>query len=107
MAAQAASPEDAADLDEGDEEETIEELLVPEPGAERISVEAAPTAESAVEVAVPPVQNDPESASFPSPGPAPEPTSFDPAPAPAAAAPTDDSDPGAAVLSSEPKTPEH
>ena len=107
MAAQAASPEDAADLDEGDEEETLEELPVPEPGAERVSVEAAPTAESAVEVAVPPVQNDPESASFPSPGPAPEPTSFDPAPVPAAAAPTDDSDPGAAVLSSEPKTPEH
>ena len=105
--AQTAIPEDATDLDEGDEEETIEELPVAETTAERVAIEAAAAAAPAGEVAVPPVQTVPEPASFPSPGPAPEPTSFETAPQPAAAAPTDDADPAAAAPSSEPKTPEH
>ena len=92
MPAQPEIPEDSADLDESDDEETIEEL---------------PVAEPAVEPAVLPVQTVPEPPSFPSPGPAPEPTSIDPVQEPTAAAPTGESNPAAAVQSSEPKTPEH
>jgi hypothetical protein len=107
MPSQTAIPEDAADLDEGDEEETIEELPVAETTADRVAVEAAPAVGVAGDVAVQQVQTVPEPVSFPSPGPAPEPTSFDPAPEPVAAATTDDADPAAAVPSSELKTPEH
>lgn len=106
MPPQAAILEDMAELDEGDEEEPIEELSVAEPVAERVVAEVAAAAEPAIEPAVVPVQTVPEPPSFPSPGPAPEPTSFDPVPEPAATAPAEESTPAASVPSSQPKTPE-
>ncbi len=104
MPAQAGIPEDTADLDEGDDDETIEELPVAEPTAERVVAEAAHGAESPVAPALGPLRIVPEPPSFPSPGPAPEPTSFDAVPEPAVA-PAEESTPAASVESSEPKTP--
>lgn len=106
MPPQASIPEDVAELDEGDEEEAIEELPVAHAIAQDVE-EAPSTAAPAVEPPVlPVVQSVPEPLSFPSPGPAPEPATVDPPPEPAAGAPADESTPPAAVQTFEPKPPE-
>ena len=107
MPAQTAIPEEAAELDDNDDEETIEELRLSEPAAESASAEATPDAEPAIEPAVMPVLSVPEPGAFPSPGPAPETSSFDTVPDPTAAAPPEKSTPAASLQSPEPKTPEH
>jgi hypothetical protein len=104
--ANAAVPDDTADLDEGDEQE-VEEIpageSAAEPVVESILADTAPAAESNVL----PVPSMAEPAALPSPGPAPEPSPVDEEPERTPVASADESTPAAPAQPSEPKTPGH
>ncbi|HVG71155.1 MAG TPA: hypothetical protein VM819_09600 [Vicinamibacterales bacterium] len=103
-AANAVVPDDAADLDEGDDEEALEESPSGEPTVESAAEIAVADTAPAAEPAVLPVPSMPEPAALPSPGPAPEPSPVDALQT--AAPPTDEAAPEAPVRSPDPNTPE-
>ena len=103
-AANAVVPDDAADLDEGDDEEALEESPSGEPTVESAAEIAVADTAPAAEPAVLPVPSMPEPAALPSPGPAPEPSPVDVLQT--AAPPTDEAAPEAPVRSPDPNTPE-
>jgi hypothetical protein len=104
MAAAAAVPYDAADLEDGDDEEMFEETAAAaEPVAGHMVVE---TAAPVVEPIVTPAPSMPEPAAFPAPGPAPERSPVDAEPERTAVSPADGSTHAAPVQPSEPDTPE-
>ena len=103
-AANAVVPDDAADLDEGDDEEALEESPAGEPTVESAAEIAVADTAPAAEPALLPVPSMPEPAALPSPGPAPEPSPVDALQT--AAPPADEAAPEAPVRSPDPSTPE-
>ena len=103
-AANAVVPDDAADLEEGDDEEALEESPAGEPTVESAAEIAVADTAPAAEPALLPVPSMPEPAALPSPGPAPEPSPVDALQT--AAPPADEAAPEAPVRSRDPNTPE-
>ena len=105
VAANAVAPDDAADLDEGDEE-GAEEIPAGEsaadPVVDRILTDTAPVAEPTVL----PLASMPEPAGLPSPGPAPEPSPVEAEPQRTPASSVDET-PAAPAQPSDPNTPGH
>lgn len=105
--ANAAVPDDATDLDEGDDEETVEETPAGEPAAEPVVESILADTAPAVEPTVPPEPSMTEPAALPSPGPAPEPSPVDAEPERTPIASTDESTPAAPAPPSDPNQPGH
>lgn len=102
--ANAAVPEDTADLDEGDEE-GVEELPAGESAAEPVIDSILADREPAAESNVLPAPSMPEPVALPSPGPAPEPSPVDADPERTPIASAGESTPAAPAQSSDPNTP--
>jgi hypothetical protein len=104
--ANAAVPDDIADLDEGEDDEIQEDSPAGESAAQPVA-DRIPDAALAVEPVVLPVPSMPEPAALPSPGPAPEPSPLEAVPERTSAQSADESIPAAPAQAADPNTPEH